>query len=186
MNFKLFNRNKIFYHEDSYCLIQLIEKKHIFLKELIGEKIDKNLFTDLGGFEIVSLPEEMNLLGLNINSKDVSKIISKYNLTYYSIVQSGHSNYVEREKDVTGWGFENYVLYVQSKRSSIYNIWLDFHFLSETLNVFPVKLEKCLLEIGEKWDLYLVDWNENVSFSLKNKSALREYCDFLTPKNFKK
>ena len=171
--------NSVFFHEDNYCLLELLPVQNLLIKQPgpgeIEQHAEKN-FTG-NGFLNCACREQANysLSHLNIDKKEFKAIIGNESLFYFDTVYTGYSTERILKKHARGFGFENYILFYEFIDDLIITCWVDYNPIAETLNSYPEKLQDTLLKLGDTYGLVLIDWNECQTVNLANKHALCNY-----------
>jgi hypothetical protein len=169
----------VFFHEDDYCQIELLPIQNLLAKrnetDFTQDYSEHNL-TENGFINITSRNQTIYPLHkLNISHDQFENILREDSLFYFDNVFTGYSTQRLLKKKIYGFGFENYIVYFETKNKIIVKSWIDYNILSDTLNIYPEKLQNSLLKLGELFNLILIDWNEFITIILKNKADLMEY-----------
>jgi len=171
--------NSVFFHEDNYCRIELLPVQNLLIRQFDADKKEKYAaagFTGDGFLNICSRDEaRYPLSNSGIAKKEFKALIMPSSLFYFDTVYTGYSTHRELRKHARGFGFENYILYFEFRDDIIINCWLDYHPISEDLNVYPERLQNTLLALGHTYGLIYIDWNECLTVNLANKHALLDY-----------
>jgi hypothetical protein len=176
-------KKRILIHEDDYKQIQILQNKSYFLVMKTINNINENIHEEMFvPFDRGQLNSEQKKLDIDFD--ELKKALNIHAFQYYEILEVGYGmkSSVKKENHVA-WGFENYVVIVEYYMQQVHSISLNYIELSETLNVYPIKLKQFFIELCNKYnDLMLVDWNEDKIIDLNNHHQLNDYIEFLTPK----
>lgn len=150
----MISQESIFFHEDDYCQLEIVPAQSLS---------DWVLSTSY-------LKEKSILIS------DYELIIKHYALYFFEKIYTGYgSAYRAYRPSIRAYGYENYVLYFEFEKNIIVRSWLSYHHLSNLSDVFPKSLESVLNEIGNAYNLMLIDQREFQSVNLKNDEELHEY-----------
>lgn len=166
----------VFFHEDDYCQVQILPKENwnslLNQCKAIDEFSENNKATIGYSDMYVREDEESPLLKRAIPVEELDTILSKLNAKRYTNVKTGYGSYGRPCDDTIGYNKENSAIYYSFKNEVVEDIWLDY------IGDFnPDLLSKVLDEVGKKWELILVDWNELVIVDLINKEHIHEYLN---------
>jgi hypothetical protein len=169
----------VFYHEDNYCVIELLPIQTIFPEsQSIGEigndseinYIDQR-FTEINDRSVVKYP----LARLKINQLLFESLLKEDALFFFDTVYTGYSSYREIKTDTHAFGYENYVIYYTAVEGTVILSWVDYNSLSDTMNEQPIGLKKALYKIGVLYKLMLVDWGEGIFVNLSKENDIAKY-----------
>jgi hypothetical protein len=172
---RLSDERTLFYHEDDYCQVELSPKENLGLfqkeSEEINELADKS-FDGYGYTDIyVRNDNRLPLKERRIKPLELEHVISTVQLERAAKVITGYGEtYRETRKDAVGFGKNYSAIYFDFKDDVVNHIWMTNHFSMDR-----EKLVYCLLMIGQKWDLLLMDWNRKVPVDLSDKNAIEQY-----------
>ncbi|WPV70285.1 hypothetical protein [Chitinophaga sp. LS1] len=163
----------VFFHEDSYCQIELLPKQNY---QDIGSfpVQEENSF----GFEHMLVRDKplFPTVNLGISTQEMESLLARNAINYFPVVNTGYSTYRVVKEDTVVYGFERLGVFVESKQSIVKNVWLGFSSLftaSESCDY----LFKVLELIGEKYPLILVDWNGEVIVRLQEVDEIQHYLE---------
>lgn len=172
-------KDSVFFHEDDYCQIELLPVQNLFTKHgetVVIKDYSEKHFTEDGFINIISRNQvALPLSKLNITYYDFQSLLKQDALFHFDKIYTGYSSYRELKKNIHGFGFENYILYYEFCNNLILNAWVDYNNISDTLNVYPEKLQNAFFKLGEDLNLILVDWNQLTTIILKNKTSVTDY-----------
>ena len=173
--------NSIFFHEDAYCQIELVPISNLIAKQQELKSVEKHFDENFTGDGFLNLyvrePTKHPLSDLNIRKADLENLLAEKALFTFDEVYSGYSSYRELRKNISGLGYENYVLYYSTDNNIITDIWLDYNWFSATFNNYPERLQDTLLKLGMVYETILIDWNEMIMINLKNENDVKNYFE---------
>jgi len=180
---KLFSKDKskairakgsLFYHEDTYCNVQLlpIENFDLFKKQVKEiNAILQNESNQFGYDEILVREENIELIQRKIQKKELELLFKKLQVKKHLKVVTGYGrNYRVKSKNTIGYGTDYSAIYYHYKNSYATKIWMT--------NIESFDKEKVIelfLELGKKWHLALVNWKTMHLVNLKNKEEITRY-----------
>jgi hypothetical protein len=168
----------IFFHEDDYCQVQLTVKENLTHLQKEAEEVlgfAKEHF-DGSGFTDMKVRGEMpfKLSERQIKNNDIEPMIAKTGFTKISKVFTGYGqSYREELKSTKAYGKNGCAIFYDFKDSFVGHIWLDYHW--GNLQTDKDSLCSCLIALGQKWNLVLMDWNQLKLVDLSDSSATRTY-----------
>jgi len=169
----------VFYHEDNYRQIDILPIQNIFSVQQEADKISElseEDYTGDGFLKAYAISQtKYPLEKLNINRRVFEALLKEDSLFYFDEVYTGYSSYTELKKDTYAFGYENYVIYYTVLNNIVTAIWVDYNFLSDTLNERPMRLKTTLYKIGVLYKLMLVDWNQDISVDLSKEIGISSY-----------
>jgi hypothetical protein len=169
------NERTLFYHEDDYCQVEISPKENLLFVLKESEKINElsEKSSDDSGYTNIYVRSN-NRVGLRerrINSIELERIIAATGLDKAAKVTTGYGQTFRKTlKDTVGFGMNYSAIYFDFEDHIVNHIWMTNHF-----NIEREKLVQCLHQIGQKWDVLLIDWNQKVPIDLSNKSAIENY-----------
>jgi len=177
----MFNKKEkdLFYHEDDYLQVEIISKSNVFEQSKTLSDINYDFseygFSNIGFRKAKKKPTS----SLNINVNEFKEYLKKYSLIKFNKTYSGYSSNSAPKENTISYGFEDYAILFDYKKEVVQNIWIVF---SPKLKMpFPSysNLSKALYLIGNKYDMILVDWNEERMINLKSKKDIENYLNEL-------
>ncbi len=168
--------NSIFYHEDSFCQVEVLPKENY--NELIKEAesikgFSDNSFDGVGYKDIVVRNNPyLELKQRKINPVELDAIISKYPLKKYTNITTGIKPGEIVSKNTIGYSEENTKIFYDYDHNVVNNLWLIYPTLGKVEVIVPI-----LYEIGKKWDLLLMDWESSELINLSNKEEIENYIN---------
>lgn len=165
----------LFYHEDDYCMIELTPIENITsLKEeseTINAKTKKNF--DGKGFSDIHIIKD-DRVGIDIRKispDSLEQIISKTGFPKAAVVTTGYGQtYREQVGNAYGFGKDYAVIYFSTKNGYVDKIWL-----TNPRSMNEEKIILCLSELGDKWNLVLMDWFQTRIVNLADKEDINKY-----------
>ena len=165
----------LFFHEDDYCMIELTPKESIQAlrqeSDIINAKAEKNF--DGNGYKDLHIikKDPVKLGARKINPNDLEQIINKTGLNKAAKVITGYGQeYREVCKNTFGFGKGYSVIYFSVKDGSVDRVWFTNPSILD-----KDKLISCLSEIGQKWDLVLMDWFQTRIVNIADKKDIDKY-----------
>lgn len=173
--------NSIFCHEDDYCQIEIVPANNFFSIQDEIESIQNFSISDGEGYANLYVRSNIRypLETLQIKYTDLTNIVGKNSVLFFDTVNIGYSSHSKILPDNEAYAFENYVMFITSKNGMINKVWIAYKRLSETLNVYPKRLQTVLSEIGLNWKVFLIDWNNYYFCNLQNPKSIDQYLDLL-------
>ncbi len=168
----------LFFHEDDYLQVEIIPKGNFFHK---SRNISKSEFelNELG-ISNASFRESHKIPTQEIGiSKDyLVSTLEEYALVKFKNIFSGYGSKTNiLRKDIISYGYEDYAILFDYNQNIVQNIWLVFNPKLKHPLYGYVNLTKVLLSLGEKFDLMLVDWNEDVIINLNLEEKIIIYLN---------
>ena len=170
--------NNIYFHEDSYCQVELLpienlqelESENEKIKEFVKEHFDGWGYTDIYCRD----GQGIETAERKIDVKDSESLILCFDFIKAKHISTGYSNYKEECKNTNAYSVDGAVIFCDYDLGIIKNIWLDgFRFQSESEHV--KEMVEVLFQIGEKWRLTLNDWDLTENIDLKDRSEIEKY-----------
>jgi hypothetical protein len=172
------NQDEIYFHEDSYCQVELIPKEN--LSSLTDENkkiIDFGREHSVDNYFSEIYMRDDNKFKTSIRQiqvKDFEQILLKNGFDKKGFVYTGYSSYKEKCKNTNAYVIEKAVIYCDFKEDLIENIWIDgFRYSGDSKFISHMIL--CLYEIGIMWDLILNDWDVCETIDLQDKNQIENY-----------
>ncbi|PBQ33102.1 hypothetical protein CNR22_15380 [Sphingobacteriaceae bacterium] len=167
-------KDALWYHEDDYCMIELTPKENIKAlndeSEIINAKSKENFdgygFTDI---HVIS-DEKIGLDIRQISPVTLDEIVNKTGIQKASSVATGYSTHREGRKNTFGFGAGYAAIYYSVKGGTVDRIWFTNLSSLDKEKVIP-----CLNEIGEKWNLVLMDWFQTKVVELSDRNEIEIY-----------
>lgn len=169
--------DKIYFHEDDYCQIELLPKANYesCLKELgiISDFSDKHFdgigYTDMYVRGERSIPTST----LNISLDQFSQFLLEQGLNKYTTVETGYSSYREQAESTWAFDRDNLTVFVNFEKNIVQNIWLDFY--PNDTSKLDNAIHDLFFKLGVNWNLILVDWNLKKVINLNDKKSIESY-----------
>jgi len=171
---------KLSFHEDDYKLIELIPNKNYFYskKNIEDNKLINDEDNTEFGFSSINLIKEqpIKLFDEKVKYKQVNSILNKISSKSTSNISMGYSTSYNSIKNSKAWGLEYCALLVEYSGRYIKNISLievggDIIIKDDN----PKKLLQALIELGNKYNLILIDWNKDLVVDISNKTKAENY-----------
>ena len=171
-------KNKLYFHEDFYCQVELLPRETNAELEKENEKIENfaQKHSDGLGFTDIYMRDgpKIKTSERKIHLGDFEKVMIESGFQKYSNVYSGYSSHEELCKNTLGFELDSSIVYCDFENNLIKNIWID-NFRFSNSSDKKEQLINGLFSIGEKWNLILNDWNLTETFDLMNKGEIESY-----------
>jgi hypothetical protein len=164
-------KGTIFYHEDDFCQIEIVPKEN--LAELLKQADNINDFTAENGYSDIYVREEnkVSLKTKQIDKSELENLLAKLGTEKHTEIITGYgSDYRVKSENTIGFGKDYSAVYFDFDNELINNIWITNLSGLNNENVVNV-----LSEIGEKWNLVMMDWNSSELIDLSNKEMIEKY-----------
>lgn len=164
-----------FYHEDDYLQVEILSKSNLFEQSRVLNNINYD-FSEYGfSNSYVRDIKKKPTSTLNINTNELIKYLKKDSLIQFNRVYSGYGSNSTLKKNTLSFGYEDFAILFNFEKEIVQNIWIVF---SPKLKIpFPSysNISNALLSIGNKYDMILIDWNEEKIINLNNKQYIENY-----------
>jgi hypothetical protein len=177
-----------YFHEDHYNQIEILPAENLFEAsreiEMLGGESIHTLTED--GFEHIYNRKDASLPlhHLNIGVEEIRLLLEELSFKYYDKVETGYSSTRIPKENCFAYGYENYIIFVAHNNQIVHNIWITFSLSVIKEEVFPTNLILTLLKIKDRWNVILIDWNEEVIVFLYRKEQIEEYFNLITGYKF--
>ena len=164
-------KGTIFYHEDDFCQIEIVPREN--LSELIKEADNISDFTSENGYSDIYVREEnkVSLKTKKISKSELESLLAKLGTEKHTEIITGYgSDYRVKSENTIGFGKDYSAVYFDFENDIVKNIWITNLYGLNHENVINT-----LLEIGEKWNLIMMDWNSSELIDLSNKKMIEKY-----------
>ena len=170
----------IFFHEDDYCQVQLALNENLLslqkeAEEVLGfakEHFDGSGFTDIK----VREEETHKLADRQIKINDMESVITNAGFDEIPKVFTGYGQSYRKElKNAKAFGKNGCSIFFDYKDNIVEHIWLQYHW--KNVQTDKDKFALCLGDLGEKWNLLLMDWNQLKLVALADSAATRKYLN---------
>ena len=161
----------IFYHEDDFCQIEIVPKEN--LSDLLKQADNINDFTAENGYSDIYVREEnkVSLKTKQIDKSELENLLTKLGTEKHTEITTGYgSDYRVKSENTIGFGKDYSAVYFDFDNELVNNIWITNLSGLNNENVVNV-----LSEIGEKWNLVMMDWNRSELIDLSNKKMIEKY-----------
>jgi hypothetical protein len=170
----------IFFHEDDYCQVQLSTAENLTSLQKEADEIlgfSAEHFDGSGFSEIKVREEETHKLAQRrISAEDIETVVLNSGLARFEKVFTGYgSSHREELLNTKAYGKKGCVIFFDVKDDMVEHIWLDYHWGNSEQD--KDSFRTCLVEIGQKWNLVLMDWNQLKLVDLSDHSAILAYLN---------
>lgn len=170
--------HKFDYHEDDFCRVEMRPRENLeeLKRDLIQiDDINKINSSDFGYSKVHLIQEgKVKTVDRQIRIDDLEKIIQKTGFKKFEKITTGYGSQVFDSEYSTGYGIKGCALLFEVNQHCIDYIWFRYYPNSEqTKNID--KIFDYISEISKKWNLILVDWNQEVEVDSQNEQTLMKY-----------
>jgi hypothetical protein len=170
---------KIFFHEDSYCQIEISPLKNLNYCERQMNDID-NISEEINigsGYSEIVVREEslIELKTLQISPNKIDALIENI-FPAYDLVETGYSSSRELCPNVKAFGEneEVAIFYSLSEDNWVNNIWLELLISTEHQKEQAIDVLTALSQLDS---LLLADWEGSVIVDLSDKISIEMYVN---------
>jgi hypothetical protein len=165
------DKDRLYFHEDFYCQVELLPRENFSELEKENEKIEDFAQRHSDGFGFTDIyvrnGHKIRTSDRKIKLGDFEKVMLESGFQKHPNVYSGYSSYEERCKNTLGFELDSSVVYCDFENDLIKNIWID-NFRFSNSSDKKEQLINGLFSIGDKWDL-------TETFDLMNKGEIERY-----------
>ena len=168
----------LFFHEDDYCQVQLTMKENWTYLQKEAEEVFGFAMEHFegSGFTDIKARGEMpcKLSDRQISVNDIESIIARSTISRITKVWTGYGqSHREELKSVHAHGKRGCAIFYDFRDSIVEHIWLDYHW--GNLPADRQSFSSCLIDMGRKWNLVLMDWNQLKLVDLTDIAAIQKY-----------
>ena len=166
--------NSIFYHEDDYLQVEIVPFENF--NELIKQAenvqdFSEDYFYGSGYTDMMVREEnEFKLKQRGIQPKELDLIFSDLPIKRYNEVSTGIHPGEMTSENTFGYGKNYNGIFFDFESDFVTGIWI-----SGSPEVVNEEYIQVLNNIGNKWNLLLMDWNSLEIIDLKNKEQIEKY-----------
>jgi hypothetical protein len=168
--------DSIFYHEDFYRQIELVPQANYF--KVRREISTANAETPENGWLTIRERGEhfIKTEDVKIEIELVRQALTPFILKEFKTVTTGYGSSVTTRKSTIAFGFERLALFFEldETHSIVLNIWMTQSTLLPMDNSGK-NLFQALITLGIKYQLILVDWDEEVAIVLTATHNVQKY-----------
>ena len=170
----------IFFHEDDYCQVQLMLNENQMSLQKEAEEVfgfSKEHFDGSGYTDIKVREEETHKLAdRQIKINEIEAVIINAGFDKIPKVFTGYGqSYREELTNTEAYGKNGCAIFYDYKDYIVEHIWLEYHWGNEQTN--KNKFLNCLSDLGKKWNLLLMDWNQLKLVELTDSTATQKYLN---------
>lgn len=178
--FKTKEAEKVYFHEDLYCQVEVVPRENLLALNSENEKINELSEahrSGLGYRDIFSRGEhQIKTIDRSITLDEFEALLTAFGFRKISNVYSGYGRLEEICKNTFAFKIDLAIVFCDLQNGLIKNIWLDgFRFNKES--EAKEMLVTCLNQIGEKWNLVLNDWDLCEVIDLNNIYEIERYVN---------
>ncbi|HWJ28729.1 MAG TPA: hypothetical protein VNS32_19450 [Flavisolibacter sp.] len=182
--FNIFKKKKVdstgsgstlFYHEDDFCQLELSLIENLPLFQAESEKINDLTAKDSGkhGFTEIYVRNDnrIKLSQRRIKPSELEELLLASGLEKFPAVTTGYGqSYRVVRKRTIGFGSDYFAFFFDYNYGVVQHIWLTGFLGSD-----EEKLIELMHQIGLKWNLILMDWNQTTVIDLRSRDNIRNY-----------
>lgn len=173
-----FKGNVFDYHEDDFCLIELLPKENMAEIDNDLQSIDdiSEYHSSSNGFTKIHILNEKKVktVDRNIPLSDIDAILKSSTFTRFDTVTTGYGSMQFECEDSVAFGIRGCAIIYERIRNRVERIWLNYYPAWADDNNRS-EMEKCLTEICNTWDLVLVDWRQGIVVDPAYDLSIRKY-----------
>ncbi|WP_340067360.1 hypothetical protein [Ascidiimonas aurantiaca] len=172
-------KEDLFFHEDDYLQVEIIPIDNLFdqSKNLSNLKYD---FEEHGFTNISSRGAKKNpTSSKKIYSSHLTEILERSAITGFNKVYTGYGSNSILKNGIKAYGYKDYAILFDSLNGIVQNIWLVFSPKLEMPLSSYSNLSNTLFEIGSKYNMILIDWNEEIIVDLGSHKKTLDYLNSL-------
>lgn len=171
---------EVYFHDDFFRQIELFPKENSKYFQIENKQIEdfkeihsdengmSNAVYEIEGSEIIEIFEKKILVA------EVETLLLNFGLNKIKSVFSGYIPNNYKCENIIAFKYESSEIFIEFENEFIKHIYLNqFRFQEKEEN--KILLQKILLEIGNKFDLILNDWNLAKMINLKEKKEIEKY-----------
>ncbi len=166
----------IFYHEDDFCQVEILPNENFNslikqadnVQEFTAKHFNGVAYSDM----MIRDNHEMELSERGIKPIELETILSQLESQRHASVTTGITPGEMASENTIGFGKNYRGLFYDFESDIVKNIWIA-GFLEVDLD----KQTKVLNQLGEKWNLLLIDWNSLTLIDLKDKNQINKYLN---------
>lgn len=92
--------------------------------------------------------------------------MENYLLKYYDKAETGYSSSKIPEENCFAYEYENYLIFASHENKIVKKNWITYSPTIMQEDKFPGHLVLTLLNIGNRWKVILINWNERLQTEL--------------------
>ncbi len=170
----------LFFHEDDFCQVELSPKENLASLTEEADKVTdfaRQHFDGVGYTDIyIRSKHRLELRERKIRQDELEAVIVGSDLKRAPAVLSGYGeNYRVKLDDTVGFGEGYSAIYFDVKGDVVENIWL-----TGDIDAEAGKFRNSLVQIGQRWNLILMDWNLSIAVDLTDNRSAEDYFTQLT------
>lgn len=172
------NGHRFDYHEDDFCRVEMRPRESLdeLKKDLVQiDEINKNHSSDFGFSKIHVIQEgKVKTADRQIAIQDLEKIIQKTGFKKFDRITTGYGSQVYASEHTIGYGKQGCALLMEVNQGHVDHIWFDYYPTADKTENID-KIFQYISEISVKWNLILVDWNQEIVVDSENEHTLMKY-----------
>ncbi len=167
-----------FYWEDNYCQIEIVSKKNIdTIKSTIKliDKFHENKESE-NGFNEIFIREKLPFPTLKeyIQVYDFEKLLSEKGFQKANQISYDGYKVIDCSPNTSNaFSLSSFNIFYDCNKEFVNNVWISTS-LIVSIDQFK-KISETLFELGEGYELVLIDWNSSDLVDLTKKNQLKDY-----------
>lgn len=170
----------IYFHEDMYCQVELVPRENMLhlqgeieaIEKFAAENFDGQGYTDL--YERKGDPVAISQSKISVGEMDKCLLhngFAKADTVYY-----GYGAERIKAESTHAYRFYKCDVFVEHKSDIVTALWID-GFRFQTVDAITDNLKDTLLDIGNKYNLILNDWDQTITVGLSKESEIENYLN---------
>lgn len=163
--------------EDSFKQIELVPEENYFFINQYLESLKSNRAINGSAplsrknFNINKYP----VIKCRIDLKKMNSILDKFSYNYFNDVRLGYGEFSTKFEKIAVWGFERYGIFAEYNEDlQITSLWIANSGLFHK-SITGDKLFQALAEVGELFNMILIDWDSEILVRINSVDNLRFY-----------
>jgi hypothetical protein len=161
---------------DDYCQNEIVHADNIESIKKQIPKIFENSSENENGFDhcIERQPMHFPTIDLEIRIDGLEGFLADYNIPEFPKVKKEAQRILTYDKsDIKAFGHHNFKLFFDIEGEFVKNLWFE---LGLVVSVVQINLiNELFYNLGETYDLVIIDWSNGVLIDLKNKRQISKY-----------
>jgi hypothetical protein len=166
--------DSIFYHEDDYCQVELVPIENFDalirqaqnVQDFSEKHVDGGAYTDM----YIRDSHGLHLKERGIPLAALDKLLSMLSMKRFIHVSTGIRPGEMDKGNTFGYGENYHGIFFDFASDVVNNIWI-----AGSPQADAAKISQVFHQIGQTWNLLLMDWNSLELIELKNKEQTQKY-----------
>tara|TARA_R110002124_G_scaffold210794_1_gene377231 strand:+ start:1142 stop:1729 length:588 start_codon:yes stop_codon:yes gene_type:complete len=172
------NKHRFDFHEDDFCRVEMRPKENLdeLTEDLVQvDGIHKNHSSEFGYSKIHVIQEgKVKTVDRQIKVEDLERIVQQTRFKKFDRITTGFGSQVYDSQHSIGYGVKGCALLFEVNRNYVDHIWFDYYPTADKTENLD-EIFEYIFEISKKWNLILVDWNQEVIVDSQNRQTLINY-----------